>query len=279
MSMPRTLGILAVLALILGAWLLAVGGATQATGPSQSDPQAGALDPVQLLRSAADVVAFDVAISALEWDHHVVGDVEYDVVTVSGFSSRTMAGSPQVPTRRVLLGVPVVADYRLRITVQESEAGEVVLFKRFTVEVDLSYKSGLESGDGTSDASFEPILSASLLNYESAAACLAADVWDIGLPAFKISVSEDGIYQVTAADLQNLGVPVSAIYASEYKLYYRDMEMSIRVLETGDGKLESLWFYGEQARTKHTDTNVYWLTYCSLRLSSIRQWRTLAQRT
>ncbi len=355
MSMPRTLGILAALALIVGAWLFAVDGASQAAGTSRSDRAAGAPDPIQLLKSDVDGIVFDVDISALEWDHKMVGDVEYDVVTVTGFGSRSTAGSPQVPTRRILLGIPMGADYRLHVLVQESEtvdgafrllpaptpfftpdpeyyldreasaqatagweyvedasiygtnlmypetiarvadegfvrdqryvavqvnpvqynpvSGEVVIYWRFRVQIDLINESGLGAGASSSDASFEPILSASLLNYESAAdwrgrrldtvlpASPAADMRDVGSPAFKISVNEDGIYQVTAADLQNLGVPVGEIDASKYKLYYRDIEVRVRVLETGNGKLESLWFYGEQARTKYTDTNVYWLTY------------------
>ena len=152
-------------------------------------------------------------------------------------------------------------------------SGEVILHRRFTVAIDFTYKQSPDVGASPSDGGFESVLSASLLNYESAAswrgrqpgailpANLAETARDAGMPSFKIMVNQDGMYQITAADLDALGVPVADIPTTTVKLSYRGREVPIHVLESGEGIFESLWFYGEQSQTKYTDTNVYWLTY------------------
>jgi len=355
MSIGRILGGMCLLAMVLGLWLLLVAGASQAAGIPPVGQPAEIGPAIKLLRSDPDGIEFAVDISGFESEREVVNGVAYDVVTVPGFGSSSKAGSPQVPGRRILLGIPLGADYHLRVSVEESETapgqyrllpaptplsnldpdstldpeapapgtagweyvedehaysvnafypqtiarvagtgfirdqryvavqvnpvqynpvlGEVSLHKRFTVEIDFTYERGVELGTSQPGGSFEPVLSASLLNYESATnwrgkqsttvfpANLSEAVRDAGTPAYKILVNEDGIYQVTAADLVALGVPVTAVPTTTYKLSYRGREVPIRVLTAGDGSLEAFWFYGEQARTQYTDTNVYWFTY------------------
>jgi uncharacterized repeat protein (TIGR01451 family) len=356
MSMPRTLGVLAILAVLVGAWLAVTGSASQAAAVSPPEQPADPRDPIQLLRSDVDGIVLGVEVAGFESGQETVDGVVYDVLTIPGFGSSSMAGSPQVPGRRILLGIPLGADYQLRVSAQESEAapglyrllpapaavllpdpasgvdpaafspgtagweyeqdervysaavfypqavaniagtgfirdqryvavqvnplqynpvtGEVVLYRRFTVEIDFTYRGrGPEPVLRRAGGSFEPVLASSLLNHESALnwrgqpsgvdppAERVADLRDAALPPLKMTVDGDGIYQVTAADLVALGVPVDGTPATTYKLYYRGREVPIRVFESAGGDLASLWFYGEKARTKYTDTNVYWLTY------------------
>ena len=149
---------------------------------------------------------------------------------------------------------------------------ELVLHKQFTVEIDFAYEQERQPGTSLSDGSFESILSSSLFNYESAAGwrgrqqnaalpeVLAPAATNGEVPALKVMVNEDGMYQVTAADLVELGVPVTTIPTTTYKLSLRGREVPIRILES-EGSFEALWFFGEKARTKYTDANVYKLTY------------------
>ncbi len=374
MSLPRTLVVLVLLGLLLGTWLFVTGGASQAASsplaapavlteelPLPEDPGPLA-EPVQLVRSDSEGISLAVDIASFEFEQKVVHDKVYDVVKVPGFGAISTAGAPGVPTRRILLGIPLGVAYDIRVSIAASErvaaqhrllpapspvldaggdpalgaetmppgvagweyvadgeaysadslypgamasvasagfirdqryiavqlnpvqynpvSGELILHSRFTVEIDFLHEQGRELdarllselGTSSSDGSFEQVLSASLLNYESAkdwrgrqipdglqtsAAPVSADA---APPALKIMVNEDGIYRVTAADLDALGVPVATVPTTTYKLFFRGREMPIRVLES-EGSFQSLWFFGEMARTKYTDTNVYWLTY------------------
>ncbi|MGD8475069.1 MAG: C25 family cysteine peptidase, partial [Anaerolineae bacterium] len=357
MSVSRTMVILAILAVIVGAWFFATSAASQAAVTSRTEQPPDASEPIQLLKSDAAGITFAVQVAGLALEQDMVNGVMYDTVSAPGFGMSTKIGSPQVPTRRVLLGIPLGADYHLHISADQSETvpdryrlrpaptpilelssesdpfldtpvaapgaagwdymedaraysrdalypeaivkvvssgfirdqrfiavqvnpvqynpvtGELVLRKQIIVEVSFTYPRGRDLGKSQSDSSFEPVLQAGLLNYESAAnwrgkatdpvptVSLATEIRDTTSPALKIMVDEDGIYQVTAADLEALKVPVSTIPTTAYRLFFRGREVPIRVLESEPGIFDSLWFYGEQAWTKYTDTNVYWLTY------------------
>ena len=368
MSASRTLSVLLILGLLLGVWLFVTSDASQAAdslSPKLSalpaTPAASA-DAVQLLRSDADGIVVAVDIDGFERDQEMVHGKAYDVVTIPAFGTSSVAGSPGLPSKRILLGIPLDAAYEVQVSVARTEtipgryrllpapspvlgadidpaakpqryppgaasweyeenegvysssalypdaiariasaglirdqryiavelnpvqynpvSGEMILYKRFTVEIAFSYEQGREQEssllrelDASPQAgSFEPVLSASLFNYESAASWrgrpplttvpedIALTLADAGVPALKISVNEDGMYQVSAADLNALGVPVATVPTTTYKLAFLGREVPIRILEA-DGSFDSLWFFGEKARTKYTDTNVYWLTY------------------
>jgi hypothetical protein len=85
-------------------------------------------------------------------------------------------------------------------------------------------------------------------------------------PAYKIAVDQDGIYQLTYADLEAAGLPVvdPGIEPHTFRLFNMGTEVAITVEEGGDGGFEpgdAIVFYGQGLDTKYTDTNVYWLTY------------------
>lgn len=357
MNVRRVLGVLTLLGAVLGCWLGITSGLSRAAEGSQVEHLTDPRGLVELLRSDESGIEFVVDITDFEVVREVIDGAEYHIVVVPDLESSAKAGSPQIPGRRVLLGIPLGVDYDLRVSVLESEnipgqyrllpaptpifdldpasgfdpgvpapgasdweyvederaysvaafqpktiariassgfirdqryvavqvnpvqynpaSGELVLHRRFRVLIEFSYPRDLEMSVSQSTGSFEPVLAASLLNYESAAnwrgrvpyPVVSASVQekaknaDAGTPAYKVLVNETGIYQVTAGDLAALGLDVAGIPTTTYKLSYRGREVPIRILASGDGPLESLWFYGEQAQTKYTDTNVYWLTY------------------
>lgn len=86
----------------------------------------------------------------------------------------------------------------------------------------------------------------------------------------KLEVESDGIYEVRADELQNLGVPVSRVISKNYRLFCNNTEVpmyitnSQRPTMTSDDKI---LFYGKFLRgtssyfTQFSYTNVYWLTW------------------
>ncbi len=126
---------------------------------------------------------------------------------------------------------------------------------------------------GVNEGPFEPVLQHSLVNYEAARqwrvrpapsvrpiAALAGQ----GQPSYKVLVDEDGIYQVTRADLVAAGVDVGGLDPRTFKLSNQGVEVAIHVAGEGDGSFDPgdyLLFYGQKTNTKYTDVNVYWLTW------------------
>ncbi len=98
---------------------------------------------------------------------------------------------------------------------------------------------------------------------------------------FKLTVSEDGIYRVTRAELEEMGFPVSSIEMSSFSMF--NLGTEIEIFTSGEGLMaegDYIEFYGEQNRnqvdqfmfedkqyqlnTRYsliTDSNAYYLTY------------------
>jgi hypothetical protein len=89
MSVSRTLGALAILAAILGAWLLVMSNPAQAAIEPASDPPPGSSDPVALLESDAEGIVIAVQLDNLEFERQAVNGSAYDVVSASALQSRT----------------------------------------------------------------------------------------------------------------------------------------------------------------------------------------------
>jgi len=83
-------------------------------------------------------------------------------------------------------------------------------------------------------------------------------------PTYKLTVDEDGLYEVTYAELAAAGVPVDTIDPRTFTLHTQGTEVALYVPGEGDGVFaaeDSIIFYGEKMDTKFTDVNVYWLTW------------------
>ncbi|MGD8625021.1 MAG: C25 family cysteine peptidase, partial [Anaerolineae bacterium] len=348
MKQGRIWGILALLIVIVGAWFFYVSALPTAADSPQAPPSTG--HSVQLLQSDAEAIRLSVDLDDPTVEQVEIEGRAYDRITLDGFVSSAEAGKPQVPTRRVLLGIPPGAEYEIHVSAAESTAlpgeydlppaptpvrnrdldpgnpfaesaqagewaylrddlayaadglypaslagvadegfirnqrfialqlyplqynpvtGQALFHRRFTVEVRLVYPHGLRDvGTRQPAGQFEELLASSLLNYESAMDWRGVEELDTepgrAVPlqgtSYKIMIDQDGIYQVTRAELEAAGVPVSTIATDTFKLYYQGQEVPIRVFEAG-GVLDYFWFYGQKETTKFTDTNVYWLTY------------------
>lgn len=95
---------------------------------------------------------------------------------------------------------------------------------------------------------------------------------------YKFFVNRDGVYRVTAKELQDIGIQIEAINTKNLKLYSQGAEIPIYVDDKGDGSLNTstkdyIEFFGEQYRPKdrginndirtstYTKFNVYFLVW------------------
>ena len=160
--------------------------------------------------------------------------------------------------------------------------------RHLTVEVRF-YPAGAKipasPGGFIPEGSYEGILQHSLLNYEQARAWRSqplqtsvdssSNLQAKALPAYKIQVNQDGIYQLNYTDLVAAGLPVDSLNPQTLQVFNQGTEVAIWVEGEADGSFDTddyLLFYGQKATTKYTDTNVYWLGYGvsnGLRMSSL----------
>jgi hypothetical protein len=90
----------------------------------------------------------------------------------------------------------------------------------------------------------------------------------------KMFLEKDGIYQVRAADLKRLGVPIASIPLARYKIYKDNTEIPLYIINSRQSVLQDddlILFYGVALRgtntryTQYSNTSAYWLTWESLR--------------
>ncbi len=79
--------------------------------------------------------------------------------------------------------------------------------------------------------------------------------------AWKIRISEPGLYRITGADLEAAGVPSEFRDASQLRLASRDKTIPVwRSTEGAMSANDYLLFYGAAVRASATTQNVYWLS-------------------
>ncbi len=120
---------------------------------------------------------------------------------------------------------------------------------------------------------FESLLQNVLLNYEdsrswrSRPALLETSMPGLpyeDAPAYKISIAQDGLYQITYSQLLAADVPVDSLDPQKLRLFNLGSEVAITVTGQADGSFDpsdSILFYGQKTQSRYTDTNVYWLTW------------------
>jgi hypothetical protein len=86
-------------------------------------------------------------------------------------------------------------------------------------------------------------------------------------PAYKIMISQEGIYRLTGTDLTVAGVDLAAMDLDQIRLYHLGDEVAVYIYDlNGDDTLDStdyIMFYGRTVDSdyaKYTESNVYWLT-------------------
>jgi hypothetical protein len=148
-------------------------------------------------------------------------------------------------------------------------------------------QTAASAGPVTEPDEFETAYRNSLLNYDAArafrrisasptmaAAAAPTAAWTPPSPGYKVSVREEGIYQLTYSELAAAGLPVDQLDPRTLQMFEAGKKVAIRVLGEEDGKFDTndvVLFFGQGANTRYTDTNVYWLSYggeAGLRMSS-----------
>ncbi|HEX7510807.1 MAG TPA: C25 family cysteine peptidase, partial [Chitinivibrionales bacterium] len=85
-----------------------------------------------------------------------------------------------------------------------------------------------------------------------------------------LEVDHDGIYQITGAQLQRLGVPLASIPSKLLRLFCKNNEVPIYITNAHHANVQSgdtILFYGTMLRgaagrpTQFSNTNIYWLTW------------------
>ena len=121
---------------------------------------------------------------------------------------------------------------------------------------------------------FDAVLENSILNYETAkdwrvhlqprVQATVASLDYLSESSYRISVSRDGIYQLTYSDLLTAGLPVDSLDPRTFQLFNIGSEVAIYVEGEDDGNFDPsdyVLFYGQKMNTKYTDINIYWLIY------------------
>lgn len=159
--------------------------------------------------------------------------------------------------------------------VQATPAGATItIHDRLQIRVDFTYPNGRPAAATTprpESATYETTLQANILNYDEAQAWRQPRPVTNGLlpvspcldsNAFRITLQETGMYKLTYSELANAGLSGS-LTSSTIRMCSEDQEISIRVIDGGDGSFGSgdyVLFHGEALKTQETTTNVYWFT-------------------
>lgn len=216
--------------------------------------------------------------------------------------NRLTAGQPYPRTIARIAEEAWVRDQRLvRVEVFpfQYQDGRLTWYPR--VEVRLRFEAGAASPSGGSPASFsgsplEGSLAAAVSNYEQgkswrgSAPPIVSASSAITTTAYRIGVSENGLYRLTYADLQSAGMPVETVNPADFRLSNQGREVAYAFEGDADAVFEpgeAILFYGEKFRgdylaslhagdmdnwlwlcpncslkgmfEKYTDENVYWL--------------------
>jgi len=153
--------------------------------------------------------------------------------------------------------------------------GQVHLYRRILIRLTWDWPV-VTANDGTRGValSFDNLLHDTLLNYDApertaalppsvahSSAPIAATT--AATPTLKIAIAQDGIYQLTRADLVGAGLDLTGSDPRTIKVRHRGVEIPIYVPGEDDGTFDaadSVLFYGTAIDDLYTSENVYWLT-------------------
>ncbi|MCL4869482.1 MAG: hypothetical protein KJ063_10970 [Anaerolineae bacterium] len=185
------------------------------------------------------------------------------------------------PAAAATLGEPFwLRDQRVvSVMVQPVQVNPVeqtaVVNTRLVLEVRFTFPDGPTAAADPRPESpdYEDILRTNLLNYEQAtqwrgreanaappqtSPCLAN--WNAN--SFRIAVKNNGIHQITHAELVTAGLS-GTVNSNRIQMCYLNQEIAIIVEDGGDGVFgagDRIVFYGQTIKTQETETNIYWLT-------------------
>jgi hypothetical protein len=170
-----------------------------------------------------------------------------------------------------------VASLRFQPFQYNPVTGELRYYSRIRLRVSFLGGSSRERRAMTQvdEGAFEASLRQTLVNYDRARTWRVApgnESQRTRLPealaedgrAFKLLVDQDGLYRVTYDDLQAAGFPLEGLISSSLRLHNRGQEVALYVAGEQDDEFnpgDYFLFYGQNPRSKYTNTNVYWLTW------------------
>jgi hypothetical protein len=138
------------------------------------------------------------------------------------------------------------------------KTGELMHYRRIRVRVDFVAHAPL--GRGVMALASAPVDDAG----SSTRTPLA---WTPPTEAYRIRVSEEGIYRLTRSDLENAEVDVDSLFLSQVRLYNLGEEIPLHVSDqNGNDRFDDgdyIQFYGTppaEEYAKYAKTNVYWLS-------------------
>ncbi|GAB4557943.1 MAG: C25 family cysteine peptidase [Anaerolineae bacterium] len=213
------------------------------------------------------------------------------VTTVTASRTDVATGDGWWPAQVVSIGEPAylrdlrVADLRVIPFQYNATARRLRVYARLTIRIRfngaLAPVDELRKLDASSERKppSDNVIESLVINYEQAQKWRGIPemlLRPAGVPAaivqedlaFKLYVSQDGLYQVTYDELAAAGFPVDTVDPRRFALSVQGQPVAITVLGEEDGSFDSgdaIVFYGQRFRGDkldelYTDQNVYWLT-------------------
>ncbi len=159
-------------------------------------------------------------------------------------------------------------------------SGELVYHRGIRVRLSfhLGKKFTSSSREMIDEGAYESLLQHNLINYASAQSWRSKPSIELYTPqgtaqpalpyltqpSYKITLNQDGIYQLTYTDLLTAGLPVASINPRTFQLFNKGQEVAIHVAGQEDESFDEgdkILFYGQKLNTRDTSTNVYWLIW------------------
>jgi len=157
-------------------------------------------------------------------------------------------------------------------------ASSGALLNSSKIRVEITFNAPQTSldvnGQFSEDPYFEENYQRLLINYEQAKAwrteptstalrteptttTLQPEPLYVDSPLYKIIITEEGVYQLSYADLANAGLPVDTLDPHTLKMFYQDQQIAIQVIGETDSSFDdgdTILFYGENI---NIDTSLY----------------------
>ncbi len=145
------------------------------------------------------------------------------------------------------------------------------------MQVSISFVGGDVSQGYAGNGRNDNALSSTILNYDQAQNWrhlpqnvleATATALPVGQQTFKITIEEDGIYEITGADLQAAGMNIAGVDPATLEMLYRGEPVAFQLLDNGDADFDTTdkirfygWaFDGPRAEKQYLGSqNVYWL--------------------
>lgn len=163
---------------------------------------------------------------------------------------------------------------------------ELTVYESLEITVTFQGSSAINNKTSLTDSpTYENFFRGELLNYESArefrqASSPSADQLDLSAegtgaqaaaipwappePGWRVSVQQDGFYELTYDELNAVGFLDDSPDPRTFQLYHMGEEVAIQVTGEADGVFDptdEIRFFGQAINSKYTKDSVYWLTY------------------